>query len=265
MLLDTHFHLDFLAPELRSPFLEALKSQGIGLVAQTLLPSAYAGLRASGLGQEAQGPRLSLGLHPWWLTSTEQAQEELAIFEQELASTRFIGEIGLDFYPRRLETAGKELQVSSLRRILLAVRQAAASASAQEPYVLSLHTVRSAGRLLDLLEEIDIPGSPIVPVLHRFGGSSDELTRLMRLGGYISVFPQMLAGKRGRAYIRQVPASRLLLETDLPEAPTSQLDTGAFAAHLAQVLRESVARVSEERQEDFLPHLYENQARLYGP
>lgn len=265
MLLDTHFHLDFLAPELRSPFLEALKSQGVGLVAQTLLPSAYAELRTSGLGLDAQGPRLSLGLHPWCLISTEQAEAELSLFEEQLTSTRFIGEIGLDFYPRRLETASEGLQVEVLRRILLAVKQAAASTSAQEPYVLSLHTVRSAGRLLDLLEEIDIPGSPIVPVLHRFGGSSDELTRLIRLGGYLSVHPQMPGTKRGRAYIRQVPASRLLLETDLPEAPTSQLDTGAFAVQVAHQLRATVAKISEEKKQDFLPLLLENQARLYGP
>ena len=175
-----------------------------------------------------------------------------------------IGEIGLDFLPRRLEASPADLQLEVLRRILNAVLQAAARQPAEKPYVLSLHAVRATTAMLDLFEELDIPGSPLVPVVHRFGGTSDELTRLVRAGGCISVHPQMVESKRGRSYVRQVPADRLLLETDLPEQPTDALDVQLFVQEVGGRLRRLVECISAERGEDCAPILLENQRRLYS-
>lgn len=261
MLLDTHFHYDFLAPQLRPAFNEALRAQGVQVVAQTLLPSTYRELRQV---TPPAGPLLSLGFHPWWMTSPAQVEAELEVFEAEVASTRFIGEIGLDFSPRRLEISPADLQLGALGRLLSAVREAAAGQIEQKPYVLSVHAVRAVTPVLDFFEELALPGSPLVPVVHRFGGTSDELTRLMKLGGCISVHPQMLESKRGRAYIRQVPADRLLLETDLPEQPTDALDSQLFAQEVGGRLRRLVEGISAERGVDFLPILLENQRRLYS-
>ncbi|MFW0169019.1 TatD family hydrolase [Rothia sp. P4278] len=265
LLLDSHFHLDFLAPKLREPFVDSLIAQGAQVVAQTLLPSAYKELAAYSPSSSLRGqaPLLSLGFHPWWITSPEQAERELAIFEEEVMSTRFIGEIGLDFLPRRLETASADLQLQVLGRILLSVKQAATGWPADQPYVLSLHAVRAVSPVLDLLDQLTSPDCSVVPVMHRFGGSSDELTRLIKLGGYISVHPQMLETKRGRAYVRQVPAERLLLETDLPESPTAELDSGLFARQVAGYLQQMVDDISALRDEDFLLTLLATQALLY--
>lgn len=266
VLLDSHFHFDFLAPELRSPFMESLLAQGVQVVAQTLLPSDYVKGAACSPSAELgeQVPLLSMGFHPWWITSPEQAEGELEIFETHVRGTRFIGEIGLDFLPQRLETADTDLQMRVLRRILLSVRQAATQDLANQLYVLSIHAVRAVSPVLDLIEELALPEYPIVPVMHRFGGTSDELTRLIGLGGYLSVHTQMLATKRGRAYVRQVPAERLLLETDLPENPTNELDTRVFARQVARCLQQGVAEISALRGEDFLPTLLSTQARLYS-
>ncbi|MGV3245679.1 TatD family hydrolase [Rothia sp. 11254D007CT] len=261
MLLDTHFHYDFLAPQLRPAFDQALRTQDVQVIAQTLLPSAYRELRQV---TDPAGPLLSLGFHPWWMVSPAQVEAELEVFEAEVASCRFIGEIGLDFSPRRLEVSPADLQLGALGSLLSMVSEAAAGQTEQKPYVLSLHAVRATTAMLDLFEELALPGSPIVPVIHRFGGTSDELTRLVRLGGCISVHPQMLESKRGRAYIRQAPADRLLLETDLPEQPTDALDTQLFAQEVGGRLRRLVEGISAERGVDFLPILRENQRRLYS-
>ena len=261
MLLDTHFHYDFLAPALRPAFDEALRGQDVQVVAQTLKPSAYRELRQV---TDPVGPLLSLGFHPWWMVSPAQVEAELEVFEAEVRSTRLIGEIGLDFLPHRLEASPADLQVEALRHIVSAVLQAAAGQPAEKPYVLSLHAVRATTALLDLCEELNVPSSPIIPVVHRFGGTSDELTRLVRAGGCISVHPQMVESKRGRAYVRQVPADRLLLETDLPEQPTDALDVQLFAQEVGGRLRRLVERISAERGEDCAPVLRENQRRLYS-
>lgn len=264
MLLDTHFHYDFLPPQQRQAFWAALGAQNIQLVAQTILPSAYRQLKAEEAGQDsACRPLLSLGFHPWWMTSEQQVAAELEIFEAELKGTRFIGEIGLDFLPRRLETSPAGLQLEALRALLQAVQQATGTRQDQGPYLLSIHSVRAVSALLELLEELALPNSPIVPVFHRFGGSSQELTRLIRLGGYLSVHPQMLETKRGRAYIRQLPADRLLLETDLPPSPSPDFSVQELADQVAGCLEQLLAGISAERGQDFRPQLAENQGRLY--
>ena len=214
-------------------------------------------------------PLFSLGLHPWSITSPSQADDELAVFEKAVERTRFIGEIGLDLSPRRVDEVPADLQRHVLREILRLVGRAADGSCADEPHVLSIHAVRSAGEVIGLFEELGLLRRNVVPVFHRFSGTSDELTTLIRLGGYISVQSQMLATKRGRAYVRQVPMDRLLLETDLPAARIdAALPAGAIAAGVARevtnCLRETVRVLTELRGVDLIPSLERSQARLYG-
>ena len=89
-----------------------------------------------------------------------------------------------------------------------------------------------------------------MPIFHRFGGTSDELTRLIRAGGYISVNPRMLRTKRGRAYVSQVPVDRLLLETDLPREPGSGDAVEVVSAEVVAALRDTVAEVATLRRMD---------------
>lgn len=138
-------------------------------------------------------------------------------------------------------------------------------------YVLSLHAVRAVTPLLDLLEELNAtPRRAIAPIIHRFNGTSDELMRLINLGGYISAHPQMLQSKRGRAYVCQVPADRLLLETDfppkaLPESATIEPDQGRiYAAEIVTNLKETAFKLSELRGHDVIPVLKKTAEKLYG-
>ena len=91
--------------------------------------------------------------------------------------------------------------------------------------MISIHAVRSATAVLDVLERRHATRSSAC-ILHWFSGSSQELARARELGCHFSVNPNMLATKRGRAYVRQIPPNRLLLETDLPEEGTDATQTG---------------------------------------
>lgn len=278
MLLDSHHHFDFLTGQhLRGTFLRELSERDVRIVAQTLTPWAFAELvdSADGLGvNEGSLPLWSLGLHPWHLGGEAEAERAVGCFAEQLHRTRFIGEIGLDFSPRRVERSPAPVQLAALRQLLHHVREAATNCPPSQPMVLSLHAVRSASELLDLLEEAGVAEQGIVPVFHRFSGTSQELTRLVRMGGHLSVHPQLLSTKRGRAYVTQVPADRLLVESDLPEgnvtAPRHSESATApeqtavqCAVELADVLHKSLASLSELRRCDMAVELARTQARLY--
>lgn len=271
MLLDTHHHFDFLDRALREPFLVALAdaSVDVRLVAQTLTPTSFEELsRETDLlaGAGVPLPLPSLGFHPWWVTD-DHADAELEVFSRAVHETRFIGEIGLDLGPRRVEAAPAGLQHRVLRELLQHVRRAADDSNSGEPYVLSIHAVRATTDVLDLLDELDVASHNVVPVFHRFAGTSDELTRLVRLGGHISAHPQLLASKRGRAYVTQVPADRLLLESDLPTEPipgAMATDAENAAAELVERLSGALSTLSELREQDMTAEIARTQARLYG-
>lgn len=270
-LLDTHYHYDFLPPQARTTFLDEIAGEGVEIVAQTLTPSDFVALEAeekrrieaSNPSSHAGGsasPRLSVGFHPWNIRP--DYERELDVFAQALTRTRFVGEVGLDYGPRRLQQVPAETQAEVFRRI----QEILSSQRADGPYVLSIHAVRSASQVCDALEATDT--SDMVPIFHRFGGTSDELTRLIKQGCYISVNPAMLATKRGRAYVTQVPADRLLLETDLPAGKEAGGDPGkSHARELIETLNATVSTLAALRHQDpdeLASHIMHTAQHLYG-
>ena len=95
--------------------------------------------------------------------------------------------------------------------------------------------VRSAGTCLDVLEATGA-AARCRCVMHWFSGSSDELGRALRLGCSFSVGERMLATRRGREYARQLPAARLLLETDLPDGAGQGVGADGLLASLDRAL-----------------------------
>ena len=265
-IIDSHYHFDFIQDRnLRTALIDQLKKHGLRLVGQTVLPSQYNGLidflKSQGNPKEVIP---SLGFHPWYITSYQQADQELKIFSDNLNQTHYIGEIGLDWDPKRLSQANQSLQTYVLAEIFNMLGD---QREQDKKYILSIHTVRSANEVLDILMPWSSQlGQKIIPIFHRFNGKSDELTQLIRLGGYISVHPEMLQRKKGRAYIKQVPAERLLLESDLPASHINGQEVGVDKILLAleSSLNDTLDQVSEIRQADFRKQLFLNQKKLYS-
>ena len=146
------------------------------------------------------------------------------------------GEVGLDFSAR---FAGSEpLQIQALNRLCDTLVQYPLTGR-----VISIHAVRSAGTVLDVLEShgllIPSPDSPAI-IFHWFSGTSDELVRARNVGCYFSVNERMLASKRGREYARQIPLDRLLLETDAP----AEANTETSAQSLIKSLTRTSMRIA---------------------
>ena len=171
-----------------------------------------------------------IGLHPWWLADGRCGPAEVNLLCEVAAQERYIGEVGLDFSAR---FAGSEpLQIQALNRLCDALMQHPLTGR-----VISIHAVRSAGAVLDVLEShgllIPNPDSPAI-IFHWFSGTSNELARARNANCYFSVNERMLATKRGREYARQIPLDRLLLETDAPAKPNTETSAQSLIRSLAR-------------------------------
>lgn len=227
-LFDAHCHLDLMAcPDTVADETTAL---GLGLFDCGVDPRDFAAAKTRG----SHYPYViaGVGLHPWWLADGRCGTAEIDLLCEVAAQERFIGEIGLDFSAR---FAGSEpLQIQALKRLCDALVQNPLTGR-----VISIHAVRSAGTVLDVLESHGLltprSDSPTV-IFHWFSGTSDELAHARNAGCYFSVNERMLASKRGREYARQIPLDRLLLETDAPAEPNTETS--------AQSLIKSLTRTS---------------------
>ena len=228
-LFDAHCHLDLMAhPDAVADEATAL---GLGLFDCGVNPRDFSAANERACRQP--GIIAGVGLHPWWLADGHCGFVEVNLLCEVAAQERYIGEVGLDFSAR---FAGSEpLQIQALNRLCDALVQHPLTGR-----VISIHAVRSAGAVLDVLEShgllIPNPDSPVI-IFHWFSGTSDELARARNVGCYFSVNERMLAAKRGREYARQIPLNRLLLETDAPAEQNKETT--------ARQLVDSLARTSE--------------------
>lgn len=214
-LVDMHMHAGFADDP--AAFALELADAGIVSFANTVTPAEYAHL--SPMLADIPTMRLGLGLHPWWVDTPELGtlDDALDAFAAQLDTTRFVGEIGLDFWPTRVST--KDAQMRAFTRI-------AALCAAKGDMLISMHSVKAERELLDVLEDSECLGRCIC-ILHSYGGPSDQLSRAVESGYLFSVGTRMLSTKRGREYARIIPEEHLLVESDLPAAagePTSARD-----------------------------------------
>ena len=228
-IFDMHCHLAFY--DNPSEVAQELAELGVACFNTTVTPAEFEASPASSVNV-----RTGVGLHPWWLADGRAGEADAHRAAELAAAERYVAEVGLDF---ARGADAREAQVEALDAILAACEGS--------EHVLSLHAVRSADAVLDLLEKHHTCGQSHA-ILHWFSGTSDELARARRMGCLFSVNPRMLATRKGREYARQVPLARLLLETDLPCEPDGPVARTA-QAHAA-LLRQTLTELCELRGED---------------
>lgn len=203
-MFDLHCHAGFSAEP--SVFGRLIEASELQVLSATVTPEEF--VRMHALLADAPSARVAAGLHPWWIPADDAAADEEADrLLGLLGQTRFVGEVGLDLSPAHAHSGQAQLRCFS--RVLEAC-------AARGGKVITIHSVRATSDALDLIEETR-SAENCTCIMHWFSGTSDELQRAIKLGCFFSVGERMLASKRGRAYVRAIPAGRLLLETDLPE------------------------------------------------
>lgn len=229
-IVDMHMHAGFADDPVA--FAHALADAGIASFANTVTPAEYAHL--SPMLANIPTMRLGLGLHPWWIGETELGalDDALDTFITQLNTTRFVGEVGLDFWPTRAST--KDAQIRAFTRI-------AALCASKGNVLISMHSVKAERELLDVLENSGCL-ERCTCILHSYGGSSDQLSRAVEDGCLFSVGTRMLSTKRGREYVRIIPEERLFVESDLPAAADEPMAVRDVKRSLESVL-DGLARI----------------------
>ncbi|MDQ0327147.1 TatD DNase family protein [Rhodopseudomonas julia] len=254
MLVDSHCHLDF--PDFeseRDAVVERARAAGIvRMVTISTRVSEFDKIRS--IAEAYDDIYCSVGTHP------HNADEEPDVTTEDLVALAAhpkvvgIGEAGLDYF---YDNASREGQAAGLRRHIGAARETGLP--------LIIHSRDADDDMAAILK--DEMGKGAFPaLLHCFSSGRALAETGIELGLYVS-FSGILTFKKSteiREIARDLPADRLLVETDSPYlAPMpyrGKRNEPSFVAHTASVLAEcrgvSVEEIGELTSDNFF--------RLFG-
>ncbi len=205
-LVDTHAHLDEESFDADRPeVLQRASQQGVVAVITlgTLLATSQRGVELAHRHAELYA---AVGVHPNYVTQASDTDWEAIVQLSRDPRVVGIGETGLDLY---WKTVPLELQRDWFRRHL--------DLSRETGKPVCIHCREAEGPVLEELRTASQRG-PLRGVMHSFAGSLETAQECMALGLSIS-FSGILTYKKSaalREVARQVPADRLLVETDSP-------------------------------------------------
>ncbi|XXG76401.1 hypothetical protein AAC387_Pa08g0761 [Persea americana] len=155
------------------------------------------------------------GLHPWYVS--ERSPNWLKSMREFFNGTpsAAVGEVGLDKGSR-----GKEIDF--LEQVDVFRQQLELAKELERP--VSIHCVRAYGDLLEIMQSAG--PFPAGVILHSYLGSAEMVPGLAKLGAYFSFsgYLMSLKSQKAKKMLKSVPADRILLESDAPDAlPKSNL------------------------------------------
>ena len=207
MLIDSHCHLDRLD---LTPYngsldaaLDAARTRGVRKFLCIGVDATNAPV-VQALADQHADVFCSVGVHPLDLKDSTQTDLDWLLTALDHPRTVAIGETGLDYH--------YEPELAEQQQASFAVRLQAAKVTGK-PVVI--HTRAARTDTLALLREADLPNAG---VLHCFTEDWDMARAALDMGYYISLsgIVTFRNAEALRDVARQVPADRLLVETDSP-------------------------------------------------
>lgn len=214
-LIDSHCHLDF--PDFDEDRAEVIaRSQALGVenmlvvgVTRKDWPRLWTIVN--------QHPALygALGLHPYFLAE-HQDDDVDALAEQlrqhaEHPKLCAVGEIGLDFFLKELDT---------VQQIRLFEQQIVIAAEFNLPVII--HSRRANAQVIAILKRAKLPRAGII---HAFSGSYEEASEYIKLG-FLLGFGGAATWSRAtrlQSVLKRLPITSIALETDSPDMPPEWL------------------------------------------
>ncbi len=249
MLVDSHCHLDFpdFSDELDAVVQRAVDA-GIARM-MTICTRVKKFDQVLAITNRFDQIFCSIGTHP------HNADKELDVTSDQLAALSdhrkvvAIGEAGLDYF---YDNAPRTAQAQGLRTHISAARMTGLP--------LVIHARDADADMAAILNEESEKGA-FPAVLHCFSSGKELAEAGIALGHYVS-FSGILTFKKSdelRAIARDLPADRILVETDAPYlAPAphrGKRNEPAFVAHTAAVLAEirgvTIEAIAEQTSENF--------------
>jgi TatD DNase family protein len=230
MLIDSHCHLDYFTDEELPAVLARAAAAGVGEVVTIGTRLAQAP-QTLALAEMTPNVWCTVGVHPH--NAAELPVPEPVEIAALAAHPKVIGigESGLDYF---YDKAPRDVQRASFRAHIRAARLA--------DVPLAIHARDADDDIARLLREEREAGGPYDFVMHCFSSGRALAEAAIGMGGYVS-FSGILTFPRStelRAIARDVPAERLLVETDAPYlAPVpfrGKRNEPAWTAHTARVL-----------------------------
>lgn len=231
MLIDSHCHLDMFDADELDAVLHRAASAGVGRMI-TIGTRLSQSVQLVALARRA-GVWCTVGVHPH--NAGEGPVADAAAIASLTDDPRVvgIGESGLDYF---YDKAPRDMQQESFRQHIRAARLAGLP--------LVVHARNADQDIAAILHEEWDAGGPFQFVLHCFSSGRGLAEDALELGGYISLSGILTFPKSGelRDIARDVPADRLLVETDAPYlAPTphrGKRNEPSYVVETARVLAE---------------------------
>jgi len=254
-LFDTHAHLDdeHLAADVAGVI---QRSAAAGVASILAVGTTSASSRnCLKVAQRYPGVWSSAGIHPNHAAEVQPGDWEEIVRLASEPRVVALGETGLDLYWKDTPLAVQQDYFD--RHIRL-------SQSIGKPLVI--HQRESAVEILTMLRAASQRG-PLTGVMHSFTGTTDQAREFLDLGLYIS-FAGMVTFKKSddlRAVAAQVPADRILVETDAPYLSPEPF-RGRRPNEPARVVHTAacVAQVRGVSGEDFARQTTDNARALFG-
>ena len=240
MLIDSHCHLDYYKADEQPEILARAREAGVGEMV-TIGTRLSRAAEQIALAEALPNVWCTVGTHPHHAAEEElpdeQAVADLASHPKVIA----IGEAGLDYF---YDKSPRDVQAEVFRR------QIRAAGLASVP--ICIHARDADEDIFAILKEQRDQGVEYDFLLHCFSSGRALAEQAVAIGGYVSfsgilTFPK---SQELRAIAADVPADRLLVETDSPYlAPVpfrGKRNEPAHVAHTARVLAEVRGMSSED-------------------
>jgi len=206
VLVDSHCHLDFpeFAPELDEVVARAGRAGVAKMVTIGTRLSKFAGVKA--VAERFADIWCSVGVHPHEAANEPGEDVDRLVAEARHPKVVAIGETGLDYF---YDHSPREAQQRSFRAHI--------RAAAETGLPLIVHARDADEDVARLLEE-GMQAHPFTGLLHCFSSGPDLARRALALGMSISLSGIVTFKKADalRAIARELPADRVLVETDAP-------------------------------------------------
>lgn len=233
MLIDSHCHLDYYKPDELPTVLGRAREAGVAEIVTIGTTLAQASTCIE-LAEAHADVWCTIGVHPHHAAEAPIPRPEVLAALADHPRVIGIGESGLDYFYDR---SPRPVQQENFRAHIRAARLAGVP--------LAIHARDADADIAAILQEERAAGGDFAFLLHCFSSSRALAETAVEMGGYISFSGILTFPKSNelREIARDLPADRLLVETDAPYlAPVpfrGKRNEPAWTAQTARVLAET--------------------------